>query len=659
MSYSVCLSNFVKEYLPYKAVLHQFRKKDRVPAVVMKDIDGDGEAEIIAKYRWQEEDYIIVLKNLKNAWEIILNTRTMGQSAGYLLRSLRMSPVNLYPAPVRTAKGTIWGFINDRGDFIIMPKFQDAYDFQYNGLAAVSVNNLWGAINSRGIFVIAPKYQNIISFSEGRAAVVDDEGFKLIDEKGLELTRGAYSFIGTVNNGRALFSNTDSQGTYLYGYLGRQGEEVIPAKYLNASDFKNSKAVVKVKDNEYAMIGLNGEVLETYNYNYVGNLSDGLLAFQKEADGKYGFIDEKNNVIIEPQFQNVQPFREERAIINTIDDYIYKYGLIDKKGTIIIRPEFDNMSILGESRISVGKAMDASRPYMGYKYAVADTNGNFLTDFIYNDVSDYRGGLASAYDNNNTFFIDKSGKIAKELPIVSGGGSLTVTGEVIKAFVDNRITYFDKAGNTIYKENTIIPLNSQYKVLEQKYRPNKDYLVYYPQVEGIKNKIVQKKVNKKLEEMSGVKYINPDILLEASYSGDFSVEFFKKELLVLELNGYDFPFGAAHGMPTKVFPHINLVNGSFYELKNLFKQNSDYVKILSDIIGNQIKTDPQYEYVFPDTYKGIAPNQPFYLDENNLYIYFTPYEIAPYAAGFPTFKIAFKDIMNIINTEGEFWRAFN
>jgi hypothetical protein len=159
--------------------------------------------------------------------------------------------------------------------------------------------------------------------------------------------------------------------------------------------------------------------------------------------------------------------------------------------------------------------------------------------------------------------------------------------------------------------------------------------------------------------LSQVKNVPANVQLEASYTGDFSVEFFKKNLLVLELDAYDFPFGAAHGMPSRVYPHIDLVSGSFYELKDLFKRNSNYVKVLSDIIGNQIKTDPQYEYVFPDTYKGIKPDQPFYVDENNLYIYFTPYEIAPYAAGFPTFKIPFKDIASIINEQGSFWKAFN
>ncbi|MNP62681.1 hypothetical protein D3C76_1579810 [compost metagenome] len=96
-----------------------------------------------------------------------------------------------------------------------------------------------------------------------------------------------------------------------------------------------------------------------------------------------------------------------------------------------------------------------------------------------------------------------------------------------------------------------------------------------------------------------------------------------------------------------------------YELKDLFKPNSDYVKVLSQIVGDQIKNDPQYSYVFPDTYEGISPNQPFFVTADALHLYFNPYEIAPYAAGFPTFTIPFVQIRDIINTEGSFWKAFH
>ena len=648
-----CLVNLVQSFLPPAARLLIKKKPYITPAIFLMDVDKDNENEVVAFYSLEGDKHIIILKKGANNWYVLSNKKNRSQPDS------KIRAMNLYLAPVKTINGMRYGYIDSKGDFVIKPQFDYAYDFQDNGLAVASMNNLSGLIDSKGNYVLEPKYDNINQFSEGRAAVVDKAGFKVIDENGKELTPKAYSFIGSYKNGRALFADTAASGKYLYGYLDRQGKEVIPLKYEAASDFNNGRAVVKIKDKQFALIGTNGEELQNYNYNFVGNLGDGLLAFQKDDNGKFGYIDLKGNIVIQPQYTWAMSFSNGRAVTNMAEDYTNKYGLIDKRGSFIIKPEYNDIHLLGEDRVAVGKALDPEKPYLGSKYAVADINGNFLTGFIYNNIENFNKGLASAADNKNTFFIDKSGKLVKTLPVVSGGGTLFIQGELIKAFVDNRTAYYDRTGKIIWQQSKVIPLSNQYKINELKFKPNKDYLVYYPQIEGIKNRRAQQNVNNKLKVLSQVKNVPSNVQLEADYTGDFSVEFFQKNLLVLELAAYDFPFGAAHGMPTRVYPHIDLVSGSFYELKNLFKPNSNYVKVISDIVGEQIKTDPQYEYVFPDTYKGIKPDQPFYVDENNLYIYFTPYEIAPYAAGFPTFKIPFKDIMSIINTQGEFWKAFN
>ena len=58
---------------------------------------------------------------------------------------------------------------------------------------------------------------------------------------------------------------------------------------------------------------------------------------------------------------------------------------------------------------------------------------------------------------------------------------------------------------------------------------------------------------------------------------------------------------------------------------------------------------------YVDGIKYLAANakegQNFYFDEDNLYIYFQPYDIGPYAAGFITFKIPLKLISDIIETK--------
>ncbi len=566
----------------------------------------------------------------------------------------------LYPAPARTTRGTLWGYIDDAGRFAILPVYQYAEDFQQNGLAVVQVHNHSGLINRVGQYVLPPQYNSISPFSEGRSAVIDDRGFWLIDESGKRLTAKPYQYIGSMTDGRALFAITNAQNQYVYGYVDRDGREAIAAQYLTGNDFHSGKAVVQIKAGEFALIGKNGERLQTYPYAFVGPQSEGLMTFRETENGPFGYIDEQGKVELAPQFSTALPFEAGRAVVNTSTDPLTnKYGLITRQGTFVIKPEYNDIQMLAPDRLAVGRAVDKAKPYIGSIYAIVDQNGRFLTDFRYNQVLPYANGLASASDGRHTFFLDRNGRIVQNLPIVPGNGSLTWEGNLIKANVNQRISYYDRQGRLVWQENSVIPLSNQYLVRQETYAPNKDYLVYYPQIAGMADPTAQQRLNRQLKELSQVKPIKPDVQLDYSYTGDFAVEFFRKQLVVLELDGYQYYFGAAHGIPTRIYANADLKTGKIYALKDLFKPGSNYVKVLSDIIGNQIKTDPQYSYVFPDAYKGIAADQPFYVNEEKLFIYFNPYDIAPYAAGFPTFAIPYSQLLDIIDFGGAFWQSFH
>jgi hypothetical protein len=639
----------LRRLLPRGAKLLWDDWKER-PSVRVEDIDLDGREEMLVSYTFQEDIYTTVFNHNYSFWYV---SSTFKGTTPF-----RVKGIDLFPASVKEIGGQKWGYINHKGNFVTPVKYEDAQDFQPNGLAGVKIKGEYGLINQYGQFIVHPQYSHINPFSESRAIVMDDKGFKVINERGKVLTSKAYSYISNYQNGRALFSGTAEDGRYLYGYLNRQGKEVIPLKYESATDFIEGKAVVRVAEGKYELIDPIGKTLQSYNKANVGTLSEGLLAFQLETGGKFGFMNENGDVVIEPTFEGAQPFKDGRAVVNT-DETFFRYGLIDQEGKYVIEPTYNDISILGEKRVALGKAFDESIPFAGSKYAIADLNGRILTEFKYVNVMEYKNGYASASDTRNTFFIDKNGQVAQNMPIAKGNGTLSMEGALIKGNIDMRLRYYNPKGTLVWSQNQIIPLNNRFRVIERKHNPNKDYLVYYPEIQGMRFEAMQKKVNQKLAQLSGVKEIDPNKQLEASYTGDFDVYFFKNRLVELEINGYDFPFGAAHGMPVKVFAKVDLESGVFYELKDLFNANSSYVEVLSGIIGEQIKNDPQYSYVFPDSYKGIAPEQPFYIDANNLYLYFTPYEIAPYAAGFPTFTIPFSEIDQIINKNGAFWRAFH
>ncbi len=563
--------------------------------------------------------------------------------------------VHLFPALVKEIGGNKWGYINSKGKFILPPIYDHAGDFQENGLAVVRLKGQEGIINTNGYSIVKPKYETIHPFSEGRAAVIDHGRYKVIDESGKELTTKAYSYIGDFQEGRAQFAETDEKGRYLYGYLNKRGKEVLPAAYESASDFIDGKAIVKMDCGPYALINLTGKVLKTYQYPFVGYYGGGLLAFQKNSGGKFGYLNEAGSIVIETKFTGVQAFMDSCAIVNVEDEY----GLIDRTGKYIFKPAYNDILHLGEARIAIGKAIDTEKPIIGSMYGVADTSGRHYTGFIFGGISKYVNEKSSAYNEHDTFFIDKNGNRIEDLPSVSGSGEMHCDKKLIKANIDFHLLYFEKSGALVWKQNDEILLNDQYSVLEKKYKPNKDFLVNYPEISGIASQKTLSKINQFLKDLSGIKETPAHLQLESNYFGDFEVPFYKRDLLVIEITGYNYPFGATHGVPVKKYAHIDLKNGDIYHFNDLFKPGSQYVKIISEIIGNQIRHSDTYSYVFHGSYKGIQADQPFYISKNGLNIYFAPYEIAPYAAGFPAFSIAFGDIISIIDQSGPFWRSFH
>lgn len=564
----------------------------------------------------------------------------------------------LFPVSLKVVGGSKWGYIDSKGKWVIKPIYEQAGDFQ-EGVAIVRLKGLSGVIDSKGYFIVKPKYDTIHSFSEGRATVIDQHGFKTIDESGKELTTKAYSFMGDYKEGRVLFSVTDEKGKNLYGFLNRRGKEVIPASYLSASDFQDGRSVVKLKDGTYALINLTGKILQKYDFAYVGLYGEGLLPFQKSSGGMYGFINEQGKIIIEPRFRWVQPFQGGSAIVTISDGNHDLSGLIDKKGQFILKPNYHKIIHLGEDRLAIGKAVDPEKPYIGEIYALGDTNGHILTGFIFNRIGQYENGAASAANDQFTFFIDKKGRRMNTLPIVKGNGELHVEKTLIKGEIDFRLQYFKKDGELIWRQNAVIPLNEPYSVSEQKYKPNKDFLIYYPQINGMVDRKTQERINQLLKDLAGIKETPAHLQLESNYMGDFEVTFYRKNLVVIEITGYNYPFGAAHGMPVKKYIHLDLKTGDIFSLNDLFKPGSPYIKVLSERIGNQIKDNPKYTYVFPGSYKGIQVDQPFFISEDGLNLYFGPYEIAPYTAGFPAFTIPLEELTDIIDRNGSFWRSFH
>lgn len=176
-------------------------------------------------------------------------------------------------------------------------------------------------------------------------------------------------------------------------------------------------------------------------------------------------------------------------------------------------------------------------------------------------------------------------------------------------------------------------------------RPNLE--IYYPKIVNLKNIQVQQKINDDIKN-SVDKMIreqgyfqNPNTTMRGSY------EIKTNERGVLSINLINDAYsGGAHGLTIMQGLTFDINTGTMYQLKDLFKPNSNYQKVLSDIVRKQIKDRNIFVL---GSFIGIKPNQDFYIADKVLVLYFQLYELTSYAFGFPAFPISVYDIGDIIN----------
>lgn len=106
-------------------------------------------------------------------------------------------------------KDGIWryGFLNEKGDFVVPPTYVGAAPFS-EGLARVYIGGKYGFIDRKGAQIIPPKYKNASDFSDGVAAV-----------------------------------STDGK---VWGYIDRTGRIIVEEKYLTAYPFAQGLAKVEL-----------------------------------------------------------------------------------------------------------------------------------------------------------------------------------------------------------------------------------------------------------------------------------------------------------------------------------------------------------------------------------------------------------------------------
>lgn len=488
----------------------------------------------------------------------------------------------------------------------------------------INGKELYGFIDDTGAAIVKPSYTWARDFSDGLAVVNQEDNYLVINSKG-EVVFQTSDYINDFHNGLASFSDST---TYKSGYVNAKGKVVIKAVYDYTGNFGKDNTAIVSKSGKYYRINSQGKIVKSYslvNKNYYYNITD---------DGYAIYTDAKT----------------------------YLRGVKDLNGKTILKPTYGEIAYLGNGLFGVKKKLAEDEGYLVSikPSALFSKSGKQLTSYKYYDLSVYTGKYASYTDSKYTYLIDTKGNIVSSFPKQQGRGTLTVQGDVVQADIDNTLYYLKLDGTVIWKSPTETTLSSGITATSVKFKPNKYVTVYYPQINGLSDSNVQKQINDKLSTLFTANAKKITINDGLTIDDNFSVEQIK-DLLIVCRTGYDYYIGAAHGTPFRLYYFIDSKTGTFYEFKDLFLKNSNYLKTLNNIVSKEIKAQVKNGtgYYFDTNGSYVTKDQFFYLNTDTLTLYFDSTAIAPYAAGFPEFAVPFSDIEALLNKDGAFWKSFH
>lgn len=240
-------------------------------------------------------------------------------------------------------------------------------------------------------------------------------------------------------------------------------------------------------------------------------------------------------------------------------------------------------------------------------------------------------------------------------------------GEVELNFVYSR-PWESKQSFKEFRFKVIIePENNQaVKIVNRKiidFSPKLNVNIKVPVISGMDNQIIQSSLNNRLqekalsfqkelisvwEEYAKLAEIGNAPLRPFELASDYQIGLNSENLLSLYIDYYQYT-GGAHGITVRIPYNFDLNSGKQLALKDLFSSRFDYAQVLNREINQQIKAHPE-NYYDNLGFVEIREDQEYYLQDGNLIIYYGQYEIAPYAAGIPQFKIPLQSLAEGLNT---------
>jgi hypothetical protein len=302
------------------------------------------------------------------------------------------------------SEGRAIAFDDDGRTFVIDRRGQVVFESDWDeigpfseGLAAVENDEKWGFVDRDGRVVVAPQYDSVTAFREGLA--------------GFEVGRDEVTLGGGIT-----WSRSGPRG-----FIDRSGNVVIPARWADACRFREGRAVVctggtmkagllandvqVLTDRKYGYIDRAGRLVIAGDYDLADCFSDGLAVVQV-GDGacraRYGYIDRDGKPVIPLRFTSASAFREGVAVVHRRGKRWRGTSLvINRTGAIVQELPYQSYGPFSEGLLATCS---------GRVYGFVDVEGRWAVEAQFDQVNPFEHGLAEVRRGDWYGLIDKAGQ---------------------------------------------------------------------------------------------------------------------------------------------------------------------------------------------------------------------------------------------------------
>jgi hypothetical protein len=124
-----------------------------------------------------------------------------------------------------------------------------------------------------------------------------------------------------------------------------------------------------------------------------------------KLNGKYGCIDRKGNIVIDPIWDYILKSNSSAQILVEKDSL---FGYIGKNGKVLIQPQFKDANLFSDGLAAVSN---------GERYGFIDTSGVIIIPYSYDETfMGFNHGVSDVKLNDSCGYIDKKGKVV--IPLI-------------------------------------------------------------------------------------------------------------------------------------------------------------------------------------------------------------------------------------------------